>query len=135
MDHPLPIGTRSHGSLLLEDLLYALHRDLLEASEIEESGDHARFLKHLSDTCLGLSDTDDHEQQQEALNEALEFIQDYVPPYCYYGMHPGDGSDLGVWPDWDEIGELPQVDDPYEPFSFVDCVLWERKPVPVWKNT
>ena len=51
------------------------------------------------------------------LREVLvDLLQDFVPPYCYIGSHPGNGSDLGVWPDWDAVemsvhdGDLVKVD-------------------------
>ena len=33
---------------------------------------------------------------EEALNE-------YCPPFIYFGTHPGDGADFGYWPDMDAL--------------------------------
>lgn len=26
-----------------------------------------------------------------------------MPPFCYMGAHDGDGSDLGIWPMWEDL--------------------------------
>ena len=40
------------------------------------------------------------------LNEDLfNAMQEYCPPYTMFGAHEGDGSDFGVWINWDVIKE------------------------------
>ena len=56
-------------------------------------------------------DVEDEETAQWILESAMNRLETFAPPYCYFGMHPGDGSDLGYWPSWDSIDELPQVED------------------------
>jgi hypothetical protein len=38
----------------------------------------------------------------ESLTDALE---GHSPPFCYFGAHPGDGSDYGFWIDWESLDE------------------------------
>jgi len=40
------------------------------------------------------------------LNEELfTFMQEYCPPYVYFGSHIGDGADIGFWPDIEGLQE------------------------------
>lgn len=31
------------------------------------------------------------------LESLFDLLGNYVPPFCYFGAHPGDGADYGVW--------------------------------------
>lgn len=35
--------------------------------------------------------------------QAEQLINENLPPYLYWGSHPGDGADTGVWVSWDSI--------------------------------
>jgi len=35
----------------------------------------------------------------ETVDDVIYALQEFCPPYCTIGMHEGDGSLLGVWPD------------------------------------
>jgi hypothetical protein len=37
------------------------------------------------------------EQMAYLCDELFDILNQYVPDYCYFGAHPGDGSDFGVW--------------------------------------
>jgi hypothetical protein len=60
----------------------------------------------------------DSEDCSEFLNCTLwDALNEYAPPYCYFGAHEGDGSDYGFWPSWDYIedcahdGSIKRVSD------------------------
>jgi hypothetical protein len=127
----LPIGTISHGTMRAEDLIPRFLDALesvkpLRAEEIRE--DNAETLARLGKE--NLSD-DEIEAQDYLLFETIwESLSDQCPPYCYFGAHPGDGSDYGCWISQESIdddvqdGELLKVSDTSEvPADYSGSVL------------
>lgn len=132
MDFTLPIGSVSHGTMRQQDLARAM-ADLMEKLPEEEGVDLIRELRMRADALDAYEDrmtdwqdnSDNCELMSEALEEATNLLQGYCPPYCYFGMHEGDGSDLGVWPDFTliqedvadgtivQISDLADLDDPW----------------------
>jgi len=108
----LPIGEISHGTLRNQDLASAM-LPLLQAVGADKS------LVADIDNIASMDDMDDPSpyESSEAVNEAMDALDEHAPPYCYFGFHEGDGSSLGVWPniEWmDEdsrYGELLKVSD------------------------
>ena len=54
--------------------------------------------------------------ESEHCQEDIEFLSDalneYAPVLCYFGAHPGDGSDFGFWPCEDlEAALMSSMDD------------------------
>jgi hypothetical protein len=43
---------------------------------------------------------------QEIIGELMDYLNDYAPPYGYFGAHPGDGSDYGFWVSEDVAQEI-----------------------------
>jgi len=95
----LEIGTISHGTLRSEDLAEAL---IGVAERIPEEGFPSGLLSELRHIAFDHR-VEDEETDSEVICDAIDVLQEYAPPYCYVGMHPGDGSDLGVWPDVEMI--------------------------------
>ena len=99
----LRIGSISHGTLKPADLIDAM-LDVLDAFP-----GNKREVKRLRQE--NESDWDD-----ETVDALIDRLQEYAPDFCYVGMHAGDGSDLGVWVDWDSVenarqdGDLPSGD-------------------------
>jgi len=109
----LEIGTISHGTLRSEDLAAAI---IHVAERIPKEGFPSDLLSDLRHVAFDQR-VEDEETDSEVICDAMDALQEYAPPYCYVGMHPGDGSDLGVWPDIDMIesdcqdGTLQKVSD------------------------
>ena len=47
----------------------------------------------------------DHPEIHELIDELQDALQEYCPPFVYFGTHPGDGADFGFWPDMDRLEE------------------------------
>lgn len=87
----------SRGTLRHEDLLPALGEALL-AVAIGPDIKVAEAAKECGD--LELDECDACELDY-LLNEVIDTLQEYAPPYCYVGAHESDGSLFGVWPSLD----------------------------------
>lgn len=81
----LPLGTVSHGTMREEHLIPRF----LDALDTVDH-DRAEFLR--SRYCF--VDADDPEFCWDTVFNSLN---DHAPPFTYFGAHPGDGSDYGVW--------------------------------------
>ena len=93
----LPVGSVSEGTHRPEDLIPRFMRCL-------ESVDpkHAQRLRdEYHEVFAWLADPSKPEPVDEVdwlLNERLfDVLQDYCPADHYFGSHPGDGADFGVW--------------------------------------
>lgn len=86
----LKIGTISEGTLRPEDLI----PKFLDALKTVDPDKAAKLREH------GQADL-----YPEAFLEDLveNILNDYVPPYCYFGANHGDGACFGVWPDIDAL--------------------------------
>jgi len=105
-----PLGTISHGTLRTEDLIKAF-TDTLESLNTHDAA--------LVATIAEARALDpDSEDASAMVNETLiDALQEYAPPYCYFGTLEGDGSDFGFWSDIDSLeedarfGEVQKVND------------------------
>jgi len=122
---PATIGSVSHGTLRNVDLLdtlskelesrvllngafYALPENMAERDRLNTlQFDALELASHLED-----GTKEDGEEASELVNALVETLgMLFAPGYCYFGTHPGDGSDYGYWPDMDSINELPKYND------------------------
>jgi hypothetical protein len=88
----LEIGTIIHGTMRVQDTMPAL---LSALDGIALSAKDRRKCNELQRDLDAWSSDDAEEELYETL---IPLAESYVPDYCYLGSHPGDGSDLGVWP-------------------------------------
>jgi hypothetical protein len=110
------IGTISHATLRTEDLLEAFASELeyqVQRNAAEWCSDKGRkqrdaYLKLVAEAEEIDVDSDD---ACELVNELSDALEDFAPPYCYFGNTEGDGSDFGFWPSRETIEELPRVND------------------------
>ena len=79
-------GTWIRATHLLEDLFPSF----IELLEELEKGGSLSISKDFKDK----STWDD-----ELLHDLLDALNEYAPPFCYFGAHEGDGSDFGFWVD------------------------------------
>lgn len=42
---------------------------------------------------------------QEVCDELFTILNDYAPPYAYFGAHEGDGCEYGFWVSWDSLND------------------------------
>lgn len=119
---PASIGSISHGTLRTEDLLEAFSSELDwqfrrngNFFSLPENREAGRKINDLLGECQDQYDEDGETLKDESLaDELVESLSDalnqFAPPYCYFGAHEGDGSDFGFWPSSWGIDELPTVE-------------------------
>jgi hypothetical protein len=128
------IGTISHGTLRTEDLLSAFLSEL--EWQIRRNGEYFSkpenfWRRDKLNTVVGecqdaFSDDGqsliDEESACELVSDLQDALQEFAPPYFYFGAHPGDGSDFGFWVDIDDVKEQVEFvsgkQDEYPPENF-----------------
>lgn len=88
----------SHATMRNEDLIPAFMAELGRLAEA--NGDQATLarLGELGEAISIDADYFDSEESDYDLNEFLfDALNEYAPEGCYFGSHPGDGSDYGFW--------------------------------------
>lgn len=103
------IGTVSHGTLRTDDLLDSfldLLEDLMEERSLSDDRDPAAHgayddWRSSLDRRRGRADYPGTSESDEDLAETMDRLEEFAPPYCYFGTLPGDGSDFGFWPSED----------------------------------
>jgi hypothetical protein len=112
------LGSVSHGTLRTEDLLDAFAYELeYHVSKNEWSSPEGRATRDAHMAIIGAArEIEDYDSEEAAyiLDELTDALNEFAPPYCYFGANEGDGADFGFWPCKEQIKELPQVSDPNE---------------------
>lgn len=111
-----PIGSVSSDTMRPEDLIPAFISALddikeqlslsakrgeeLEAvNRVAEIDDFlAKIERRMEDELYYEGEEADHD-----LDELFEKLDEFAPPYCYFGAHEGDGACYGFWVSWDAI--------------------------------
>ena len=104
------LGSVSTGTLRTEDLLEAfvgqlecILREAAENAQITEpeglpQHQFVRDARSLLEKGPDNWTDDDQEAASSLVNEDLmDALNEYAPPCCYFGAHPGDGADFGFW--------------------------------------
>ena len=104
MTTKVQIGTIIHATLRPQDLVPAFLDELKRL----DKGAWESVLVHVTQTRIKsrgfLARGDNHpwwdsEDCAYLVNEVLfDALNEYAPVGCYFGAHPGDGSDFGFWP-------------------------------------
>jgi hypothetical protein len=122
------IGSVSHGTMREEDLIPRFC-DLLEKlvkenlQGFEDGMFHKDITNHLTAVAAIRQKIKDHDWEDnryygtdeaaEDLNEFLfDALNEYAPPLCNFGAHPGDGSDYGFWISEDAQREAEEANIP-----------------------
>ena len=119
---PAPLGSVSTGTLNPRDLIPAL------TSELEwQIGRNGEFLSKpenfaMRDRLASLvgeaQDSFDEAGEEiredvdssEIINDLCDALSEFAKPFCWFGSHPGDGSDFGYWPCFESIDDLEHGD-------------------------
>ena len=125
------IGSISHGTLRTEDLLpdfVSLLRELGHHGKRNGAFDRASRIVNLS-ALHGEIHEGLREEADELVNDLCYLLDEFAPPFCYFGTHPGDGSDFGFWvsENWREQAEddgCPIVPDSGELPEDFDSGFW-----------
>tara|TARA_R110000765_G_scaffold190693_2_gene295876 strand:+ start:269 stop:766 length:498 start_codon:yes stop_codon:yes gene_type:complete len=120
------LGSISHGTLRTEDLLTSF-ADTLDSFDCKafysKVGKDSFELYYPSELILSAYRCRNYYQEQELgsnptieedaeylVNEQLpDALQEYCPPFVYFGTLEGDGSDFGFWPEMDGIQEIVNI--------------------------
>ena len=98
-------GSISHGTMRNEDVIPRLMSVIFrnnpqKAREIWKSSPN--LLQALCDSkCGNPNNWWESEEATEISCDLHDVLQDYAPEGHYFGSHPGNGSDLGFWPNED----------------------------------
>jgi len=110
-------GSISHGTLKPEDLIPSFLEaldSLKEAESLSNTPNVERYSR-IDDALSDIEQRMKHDTYYEAedamfdLNETLiDLLNEYAPPFAYFGSHEGDGSDFGYWLSTDAIEDAVQ---------------------------
>jgi hypothetical protein len=92
----LPLGSVSSGTMRSEDLIPAFEGALREVR-----GGSAELVSLRRYTTSLSSD----EEKANYVESLFDTLNDYAPPFCYFGAHEGDGAAYGCWPSYSVIAE------------------------------
>ena len=111
------LGSISTGTLRQQDLLSAFAQTLssLESTKFyAEVGPDSLELYHGSELvrqapamldALDNTTAVSNPYVAEYLDWLTDALQEYCPPFVYFGTLEGDGADFGFWPDMDRLNE------------------------------
>ncbi len=88
------VGTVSHATMRWEDLIPAFTDFLHEIWRGEVFTKEECPDQHLA----GKTADRFYGDLNEIVGDLFDAIEEYVPEGYYFGAHPGDGSDYGIWP-------------------------------------
>lgn len=96
------IGSVSHATMRPEDLIPSFIWELEHQTPTKRA--HLKLIREIESRMLeenGSGENDesyfDSEDCQYDLESLFDALDEYAPPYFYFGAHPGDGSDYGFW--------------------------------------
>ena len=123
---PFQLGSISTGALRTDDLLLAFANKLDRLNTKSEAG-----YEWLFNEAYRLNRCRNAPQQEcdDRLKDLQDALQEFCPPFVYFGAHSSDGADFGFWPDVDrivdELGGDPanEVDYVLDNFKGGSCIV------------
>jgi hypothetical protein len=93
MDYKVYLGTISCATMKPKDLIPVFIEEL---KRIDHNNEYTDVIKEGEQIIQ--SEDWDSENTSMYLNEDLwNALDNFSPPYAYFGAHPGDGADFGYW--------------------------------------
>jgi hypothetical protein len=119
MAYKATVGSISSGTLRTADLVESFAWELkqLIASDPPVVPLYTALLARVENwdgadtTAEDFSESDYDSEGSGLVDELTTALEEFAPPYCYFGTHEGDGADFGFWPSIESIEELPRVED------------------------
>ena len=120
----LEIGSISHGTHRNEDLIPAF-LDALESVDPEHvlikdynyQCQNARMSQEMAAHSAlkrskpwSMGDWYNSQDASYMIEDLFDALNEYCPPYCYFGACEGDGADFGVWVSWEALDEATRYD-------------------------
>lgn len=106
-------GSVSTGTLRPEDLLvafadeldYQLGRQVTRFPRKEYRKLIREARRHSANSVISVANADEvmlaianyDETSEDIVNELIDALNEFAPPYAYFGAHSGDGADFGYW--------------------------------------
>lgn len=112
------LGTVSSGTMLKEDLIPAFIDTLRQHNH-----EHALIAEYDAlPNCEWDELTEEQQEQTDCmLDELFDALNEYAPPFCYFGAHPGNGSDYGFWFDSDALDDARRYGECIEIKDHIDA--------------
>lgn len=102
--HYARLGSVSSGTMRAEDLIPAFADTLEALLRVQPRNVPRRTHRKLIHEARALHDYDS-EDAGDIVNELMDALNEYAPPYSCFGAHQGDGADYGFWPSIDSLEE------------------------------
>jgi len=84
----------SHGTLREDDLIAAFGKFIIEAAGAGLIGNE--YVLRITGDLINII-TEPEEKIEILNNNIFDLMDEISPDGCYFGAHPGDGSDFGWW--------------------------------------
>jgi hypothetical protein len=105
-------GSISSGTLRTEDLLESFADELEYQLKRQTRSFKRKAYRALINEARRVNP--EGEDASCVVDELQDALQDFSPPYAYFGAHPGDGADFGYWVDDMDNFDGLRVDDTSE---------------------
>jgi hypothetical protein len=89
------LGSISHGTMRGEDLIPSFTHELRRL--MGNTFEHGELVASVEENVKTVPNYWESEVCVFDLESLFDALNEYAPPWCYFGSHEGDGSDYGFW--------------------------------------